>query len=1176
MPNNDSHQHVVKTSAQWNDRAVEYWIVPRGCLCIELTSKGKTKIKVGEGNKYYAQLPYITSEADLTQYYTKEEINILFENLNRMAIMSTDEYDDKDDLPLDGNKLGDVRFVKSSSPSIKIDPDIYLWNGTKWIFVGYEFKDVDLSKYLKKEEFHELFDPVKEKVDEMYPKMHTHSNKAVLDQITAPFTVPEKEKLAGLENYDDTEIRELIHESSHTHPNKDVLDTITTNSLWSQSDRDKFDNLHNYDDGPITERVEDLEDKAHTHTNKEFLDTIVMPYQIWSQEDREKFDSLSNPEVFIGTDGQYPGRKGLVPAPAITDIGKFLSSSGHWLSIESATDFVGATIDTNGIHGLVPAPMAGQEDYFLKADGTWAEVSSSSDIEYRGGDGIDIIDNSNSINYIRFEITKIRNNNQNVVQYSEIEFYDENSGRLAIQNATAIFSDNTEPVYGQYASRTWSPNDVIDNDTSTKLCVTNWSRVSLYTDLHLTVPIERVNLKSYRWYTADDSPERDPISWRLFISPDGETWELVDTQNDVEITNNRQAALPIFQLDIESNPVIKYIVNTGLLSVEQDEEDPNHLIFETSDGDVDITIPGGGEQYSAGDGIDISNSGSEIIVTNPAYYFDTQVQCEISGRTFTKYNTDPALGVIVYNQTGYTGPLFIGLTEDSVKIRQSHDSSIIGCRGSFEYLGYTWYYSNNGYWMSGNWTDSLGNIEKLQGSYPMTTDAEMAILGQLIVNTAGVIPSGQKIISTKIGNGLMFDEDDAIRTTAIPANYVADDGIEFTQTIPPPTVDDWTADNAGYYFDNQVTCYLSRSYKKTYDGPALCCVMNMIRNGDPIYDMFLVSPVLRNVTFECNGNVFVPSSSNYIMYKGLKWYYSNWDYAWGGTSGSDTSGNLISLPLAGGTPPTTFADAALLLLQTADVIGVEHGAPTYAVSAKLGDGLQFDANGAIETVSPIDDVEYVARSNTLTISKLDGSTVDVPVGGGGTTYEAGDGINIRTAGSEISEEDVFTGKESLYINEAYYDRASNSHIPWPKVVQAIDPGAFTTVKSNDFAIEAFDTNDEPLWVYLNFFNDQDEHFWGTDCLISGTPDKLSNYNPYDAMISKVSACICRLPDGSTEYHDEDRIDIAPNEVASIVIKWLSNDDIIEAKLGDGLTFDQNDAITIDESIKIILNCDNDN
>ena len=49
MEYNDLNTHVVKTSAQWCERAIEYWVVPRGCLCVELTPKGKTKIKVGEG-----------------------------------------------------------------------------------------------------------------------------------------------------------------------------------------------------------------------------------------------------------------------------------------------------------------------------------------------------------------------------------------------------------------------------------------------------------------------------------------------------------------------------------------------------------------------------------------------------------------------------------------------------------------------------------------------------------------------------------------------------------------------------------------------------------------------------------------------------------------------------------------------------------------------------------------------------------------------------------------------------------------------------------------------------------------------------------------------------------------------------------------------------------------------
>lgn len=401
MPNNDSHQHVVKTSEQWNDRIVEFWVVPRGCLCVELTPKGKTKIKIGEGNKYYSQLPYICEGHDLSQYYTKDEIDNLFDNLNRMAIMSTDEYDSKSDLPMNDNKLGDVRFVKSSSPSIKSDPDIYLWDGSKWVFVGYEFKDIDLSQYLKKDEFHEMFDPVKEQVDEMYPMRHTHENKDILDQITAPYTIPEKEKLAGLENYDDTEIRQLIHDTGHTHPNKDILDTITSESLWSESDREKFDSLHNYDDSEVKVRIEILESKSHTHDNKDILDQITAPF---TTEDKTKLDSLHNDDVFRGTDGMYPGSEGNVPAPSVLDVGKFLSSDGTWKSAGSDVDFIGATSTTDGYHGLVPAPMTGEETYFLRGDGTWAKVKSGTGDKYKAGEGIYILSGEVTSDTFPFEI----------------------------------------------------------------------------------------------------------------------------------------------------------------------------------------------------------------------------------------------------------------------------------------------------------------------------------------------------------------------------------------------------------------------------------------------------------------------------------------------------------------------------------------------------------------------------------------------------------------------------------------------------------------------------------------------------------------------------------------------------------------------------------------------------
>ena len=415
MPYNDDLHHIVKTSAQWDERAIEFWVIPRGCLCVELTPEGKTKIKIGEGNKFYSQLPYVNDMSDLDNYYTKEEVDNIVTNINLMAIRSTDEYDTKNDLPTSGNKLGDVRFVKSSSPSVKTDPDVYLWNGSRWIYVGYELQDIDLSQYLKKDEFHELFDPIREKVEEMYPKMHTHENKNILDRIEEPYSTAEKEKLAGLENYDDTEIRELIAETGHTHPNKPVLDTITDDSLWSESDRTKFESLHNYDDTGVRNRLTDLESTAHTHSNKNILDQVTAAFTV---EDKTKLDSLHNNEVFIGTDGMYGGREGLVPAPTIMDAGKFLCADGTWrpTSGEAYVEFIGATASEDGTNGLVPAPLAGEQSYYLRGDGTWAKVKQGGD-KYKAGDGIYILSGETAADSFPFNIYSTTNSLEEYIIY---------------------------------------------------------------------------------------------------------------------------------------------------------------------------------------------------------------------------------------------------------------------------------------------------------------------------------------------------------------------------------------------------------------------------------------------------------------------------------------------------------------------------------------------------------------------------------------------------------------------------------------------------------------------------------------------------------------------------------------------------------------------------------------
>lgn len=199
----DSIKHIVKTTDQWNLSANQYKIIERGCLCVELCPDKTTKIKIGEGNRFYGDLPYIGGDIDISNYYTKEEADRIINNLNRMQIASTEEYDSIHQLPLIGNSLGDVRFVKNPSPSLSTDPVEYLWDGKKWIYLGGMIFDVDLSDYVKREE-------IMPRVEALEAKSHIHSNKEILDNTEKSYTTKDKEKLDSLHNYDDTDVKHRL------------------------------------------------------------------------------------------------------------------------------------------------------------------------------------------------------------------------------------------------------------------------------------------------------------------------------------------------------------------------------------------------------------------------------------------------------------------------------------------------------------------------------------------------------------------------------------------------------------------------------------------------------------------------------------------------------------------------------------------------------------------------------------------------------------------------------------------------------------------------------------------------------------------------------------------------------------------------------------------------------
>lgn len=313
--------HIARTTYQWEHTADKYEIIPNGVLCIEFVKVDQTLIKIGDGHHIYKQLPYVSS-IDLKNYYTKEETdNRIIEIFNELkSIRIKGEVSDLSNLPTDNNTEGDLWFVRRTSPTGHSRYDEYVWYKNNWESIGLSESDIDLSEYAKKEYVDEKIEEVDEKIDRY---MHTHSNKEILDQITAPFTTEKDEKLESLHNYDDTEIRRIIDERTHTHSNKSILDQ--TSAAYTTDKDNKLESLHNYDDTEVQDRLEILEQIAHFHENKEILDRTTAAFT------REQAITLLDCKDFEGTDGTNDGYHGFVPAPTASDAGKVLGANGQWV-----------------------------------------------------------------------------------------------------------------------------------------------------------------------------------------------------------------------------------------------------------------------------------------------------------------------------------------------------------------------------------------------------------------------------------------------------------------------------------------------------------------------------------------------------------------------------------------------------------------------------------------------------------------------------------------------------------------------------------------------------------------------------------------------------------------------------------------------------------------------------
>lgn len=190
----------------------------------------------------------------------------------------------------------------------------------------------------------------------------------------------------------------------------------------------------------------------------------------------------------------------------------------------------------------------------------------------------------------------------------------------------------------------------------------------------------------------------------------------------------------------------------------------------------------GGETYEAGNGIEITEvtHEDEFRVQNQEYFFtDHGLTCIITGnygpRTYTKINDGDIVAAVIGTTGGWYMPLFVGLTEDSVKYSNSYDSNIIGPTGSFTYHDKTWYYTADYALTAGDGVDHAGHLQSMTDTiYAETAEGKIQAVKDLI-DLAVLLPDvSTPTINAKLGSGLSFDANGAIQADAQPLSPATD------------------------------------------------------------------------------------------------------------------------------------------------------------------------------------------------------------------------------------------------------------------------------------------------------------------------------------------------------------------------------------------------------------------
>ena len=145
---------------------------------------------------------------------------------------------------------------------------------------------------------------------------------------------------------------------------------------------------------------------------------------------------------------------------------------------------------------------------------------------------------NNQYKYFRFDV--LNNRKGQYTQISKITFYNNNN---ILPFTDAVASSNTRSPPNE------SPSNAISDNKKTK-----WLSYNSICSLYITFA-NPIIMNQYSITTANDVPDRDPISWNLYSSTDNQKWNLIDSKEKYPMPMNRFTQTPIIDTNINTKPI---------------------------------------------------------------------------------------------------------------------------------------------------------------------------------------------------------------------------------------------------------------------------------------------------------------------------------------------------------------------------------------------------------------------------------------------------------------------------------------------------------------------------------------------------------------------------------------------------------------------------------------------